>query len=61
VAARDHLTVSDLAIEAFERALEPKRLVVLSGAHFDAYVADFERASGVAADWFTQHLLAGGA
>jgi hypothetical protein len=36
VAAKDHLTVSDLAIEAYERALEPKRLVVLPGAHFDA-------------------------
>ena len=29
VAAKDHLTVSDLAIEAYERALEPKRLVIL--------------------------------
>ena len=57
VAAGDHLTVSDLAIEAYERALEPKKLVVLSGAHFDAYVADFEAASGAAADWFTEHLL----
>jgi hypothetical protein len=51
--------VSDLAIEAFGRALEPKRLVVLSGGHFDAYVADFDRASGAAADWFAQHLMPG--
>jgi fermentation-respiration switch protein FrsA (DUF1100 family) len=57
VAVGDHLTVCDLAIEAYERALEPKRLVILSGAHFDAYVADFEAASGAAADWFTEHLL----
>jgi len=57
VAAGDHLTVSDLAIEAFERALEPKRLVILSGGHFDAYVDDFASASGAAADWFTEHLL----
>jgi fermentation-respiration switch protein FrsA (DUF1100 family) len=56
VAAKDHLTVSDLAIEAFEQAREPKRLVVLSGGHFDAYTTDFDAASGAAAEWFTQHL-----
>jgi fermentation-respiration switch protein FrsA (DUF1100 family) len=59
VAAGDHLTVCDLAIEAYERALEPKKLVVLSGGHFDAYVADFDAASGAAADWFREHLSAG--
>ena len=58
VAAGDHLTVCDLAIEAYERALEPKKLVVLSGGHFDAYVADFDAASGAAADWFREHLSA---
>ena len=26
---------------------------------FDAYVADFEAASGAVADWFTEHLLEG--
>jgi fermentation-respiration switch protein FrsA (DUF1100 family) len=56
VAAGDHLTVSDLAIDAFERAREPKRLELLPGGHFDAYVADFERSSGAARDWLLQHL-----
>jgi fermentation-respiration switch protein FrsA (DUF1100 family) len=56
VAAGDHLTVSDLAIDAFERAREPKRLELLPGGHFDAYVADFERSSSAARDWFLQHL-----
>jgi fermentation-respiration switch protein FrsA (DUF1100 family) len=56
VAAGDHLTVSDLAIDAFERAREPKRLELLPGGHFDAYVADFERSSGAARDWLMQHL-----
>jgi fermentation-respiration switch protein FrsA (DUF1100 family) len=59
VAAGDHLTVCDLAIEAYEQAREPKKLVVLSGGHFDAYVADFAAASGAAAGWFTEHLLGG--
>jgi fermentation-respiration switch protein FrsA (DUF1100 family) len=56
VAAGDHLTVSDLAIGAFEQAREPKRLEVLPGGHFDAYTADFERSSGAARDWFVAHL-----
>jgi uncharacterized protein len=56
VAERDHLTVVDLAIAAFENAREPKRLVILDGAHFDAYVAGFEEASAAARDWFVQHL-----
>jgi uncharacterized protein len=38
VAALDHLTPCDLALEAYQRAREPKRLVLLPGAHFDAYV-----------------------
>ena len=57
VAAKDHLTVADLAIEAYEQAREPKRLVVLPGAHFDAYTVAFDDAAGAATEWFTQHLL----
>ena len=40
-----------------EKALEPKKLVILPGGHFDAYVSGFEAASGAARDWFSQHLL----
>ena len=56
IGAADHLTVADEALTAFNRALEPKRLVLLPGGHFDAYVADFESASGEAAAWFAEHL-----
>jgi uncharacterized protein len=56
VAAGDHLTPTDLALEAYQRAREPKRLVLLAGGHFDAYVKDFETATGAARDWFLQHL-----
>jgi fermentation-respiration switch protein FrsA (DUF1100 family) len=56
VAARDHLTVKDLAIAAFEDAREPKKLVILDGAHFDAYTVGFDDAGGAARDWFVQHL-----
>jgi len=52
VAAGDHLTVSDEALGAHARALEPKKLVLLEGGHFDAYVKDFERSIAPACDWF---------
>jgi hypothetical protein len=56
VAFGDHLVPSELATAAFECAREPKRLIVLPGGHFDAYVAGFAAASGHARDWFVQHL-----
>jgi fermentation-respiration switch protein FrsA (DUF1100 family) len=56
VAALDHLTPSDLALEAYQRAREPKKLVLLPDAHFDAYVKAFGPASGAARDWFVEHL-----
>jgi fermentation-respiration switch protein FrsA (DUF1100 family) len=56
VALADHLTVADQALAAYERALEPKKLVTLPGGHFDAYVKDFASASAAAAEWFVHHL-----
>ena len=57
VAAGDHLTVSDLTTAAFERAREPKQLLVLPGGHFDAYTGTaFETSSSVQRDFLVQHL-----
>jgi uncharacterized protein len=57
VAAEDHLTVVDLSTRAFARAHEPKRLLVLPGGHFDAYVGEaFTTSSAAQRDWFAQHL-----
>ena len=56
VAAGDHLTVADEALAAYEQALQPKKLVLLQGGHFDAYIEDFDAASGAARDWFVEHL-----
>ncbi len=56
VAREDHLTPAHLAIDAYEHAREPKRLVILPGGHFDAYVAGFDEASGPARDWLAEHL-----
>ncbi len=58
VAAGDILTVSDLAIDAYENAREPKKLVILPGGHFGAYTGpDFELSSGAARAWLVQHLI----
>src|SRR5579884_4243745 len=60
IAAGDHLAVADEAFAAFNRAREPKKLVILPGGHFDAYVGPgFEQASGAARDWFVAHLHPG--
>ena len=56
-ASNDVLTPTDLAIAAYEKAREPKKLKILPGGHFDAYVDGFDDSSGPAArDWFLQHL-----
>ena len=57
VTENDTLTPTDLVIEAFGRAREPKQLVIIPGGHFDAYVVGFESASTPALKWFTQYLM----
>lgn len=56
VADHDTLTPTDCALVAYKRALEPKRLALIPGGHFDPYVRHFDLASGAACDWFCQHL-----
>ncbi|UCF91119.1 MAG: alpha/beta fold hydrolase [Desulfobacterales bacterium] len=57
VAAGDHLVPADMACEAFEQALEPKKLLILPGGHFEAYTGeDFKVNSAAQRDWFVQHL-----
>jgi len=57
VAAGDHLVPVDLACEAFEQALEPKKLIVLQGGHFEAYTGEaFKVNSAAQRDWFVRHL-----
>jgi len=68
VAAGDVLTPTELALSAYERALEPKRLVILPGGHFDGYLTEplgehvnrpsFEQASTAARDFLLEHLRA---
>lgn len=56
VATHDTITLTDLELAAYERALEPKRLVMLEGGHFDPYVSGFGESSAAAIDWFERHL-----
>jgi uncharacterized protein len=56
VGLKDSITCTDLQLEAYNRALEPKKLVLLSGGHFAPYEAEFELAASAARDWFGSHL-----
>ena len=58
VATNDTITLTDTALEAYERAHEPKKLVLIPGGHFDAYLDGFEASSSAALAWFQQHLTA---
>ncbi|MBB5166068.1 hypothetical protein HNP02_006052 [Mycobacterium sp. AZCC_0083] len=56
VGLHDTITLTDLALGAYEAALQPKKLVTIDGGHFDPYVSQFAQASGAAVAWFTEHL-----
>lgn len=56
VAMHDTITVTDLALAAYEQALQPKKLVLIPGGHFDPYLSNFSRSSGAALDWFREYL-----
>jgi fermentation-respiration switch protein FrsA (DUF1100 family) len=61
VASDDKLTITNLALTAYERALEPKRLALIPGGHFDPYLDQFPLAEAAATEWFREHLLDRGA
>ncbi len=53
----DTITLTDTGLAAYERALQPKKLVTIAGGHFDAYLGQFEQTSAAARDWFAEHLI----
>jgi fermentation-respiration switch protein FrsA (DUF1100 family) len=55
-ASHDNLTGTDLTLEAYERALQPKQLVLIPGGHFVPYLEQFPASSAAARDWFLRHL-----
>ncbi|MGD9921507.1 MAG: alpha/beta hydrolase [Pseudorhodoplanes sp.] len=56
VADEDEATPTDLALQAYAQALEPKQLLLVKGGHFTPYWEHFEKTSGAAIDWFVMHL-----
>ncbi len=54
----DIITPTELEKKAFERAKEPKKLVVIPGGHFEVYQGPkLDTAAGAATDWFRQWLM----
>lgn len=57
VATEDNLAATSIALEAFDRAAEPKRLELIEGHHFDPYEgAGFEQAARAAREFLLEHL-----
>lgn len=52
----DTTTPSDIAIEAFGKANEPKQLMIIKADHYAAYVEQFPATSAAARDWFVKYL-----
>ena len=57
VATEDRLAATADSQAAYERAGEPKRLVMIEGHHFSSYEGEaLARASSAARDFFLEHL-----
>ncbi|MDB5985431.1 MAG: Acetylxylan esterase [Nevskia sp.] len=56
VVTADIVTPTDIALEAYQRALEPKKLLLVKGGHMEVYANQFELGAHAARDWLAQHL-----
>jgi fermentation-respiration switch protein FrsA (DUF1100 family) len=57
VADNDVLTPTDIALEAYSRAREPKELHIIPGGHFDGYSgSNFEKNSTKQAEFLKKYL-----
>jgi hypothetical protein len=57
---QDTLAAPDMSLEVFSHALEPKKMVILHGGHFDAYVRDQGVTARAASDWYVEHPIGKG-
>ena len=57
VAADDISTPTDIALRAYNRALDPKKLLIVPGDHYGSYLEAFDQTSATARDWFAEHLF----
>jgi uncharacterized protein len=55
-ASHDTTTPTDMVLAAYERALEPKALVIIPGGHYTPYLEGLQQASTAALLWFQAHL-----
>lgn len=60
VATEDTTAPTDLALNAYEQALEPKSLHLITGGHYSPYQNQFDESCTAATQWFTQHLATPG-
>jgi hypothetical protein len=58
VVTHDIVTPTDLSLEAYSRALEPKKLLLVKGGHMEVYANQFELGAANARDWLAEHLSA---
>lgn len=56
VADSDRTTPTADSLDAYGRAREPKKLVLVPGGHYAVYTTLFERCRDEAVAWFTAHL-----
>jgi len=56
VAQKDTVTIPDVALKSYERALQPKYLVPLDSEHCDPYLSQSEASSTAAVEWLKRHL-----
>lgn len=52
----DTSTPTDIAMEAYHLAREPKELVILKADHYSSYLEEFDLASSSARDFYLKHL-----
>jgi hypothetical protein len=56
IAEEDRVTLTDVELSAYERALPPKQLKLIKGGHFEPYSNQFEDAAQAALNWFHSYL-----
>lgn len=47
---------AQITLPFYEMALEPKKVVITRGGHYDPYMDEFPKATAAARDWFAQWL-----
>src|SRR3984893_11658967 len=57
---QDTLSAPDMSLEGYRDTLEPKKMVILQGGHFDAYVRDQAVTARAASDWYVENLIGKG-